>query len=82
MEPTVKTTQTMSVSLFPTHAPTDVVASNSNDGGISTTDTIIISVVLVVFGCAAIVGIIMYFCRSNRNRGTHSPFSGIPMADL
>jgi hypothetical protein len=37
-------------SLFPTPAPTALVASNANVGGLSITNVIIISVVLVAFG--------------------------------
>jgi hypothetical protein len=62
---------TSSITSYPTLSP---VVSNAYVGSLSVTNVIIISVVVVFFGCAAIVGIILYFCTlSKRKKLPSSP---------
>jgi hypothetical protein len=62
MSPTsISITSPSPMSNFPTPTPTVFVARNANVGGLSTTNVIILSVVLVVFGCAVIVGSLILF---------------------
>jgi hypothetical protein len=57
----------------PTPDPTIFTANNTKVGGLSSTNVIILSVVLVVLGCAVMAGIFIYFCIVRKKKKL--PFS-------